>query len=521
MNSSNNAVIYPRFSSHGQNEQSIEGQIRICREFAESKGFNVVKIYPEKAKTGTNDNRPAFQQMIKDAATKTFQHIIVYKFDRFARSRRDSIMYKELLKEKYGIKVLSALEPITDDEGGEFYEMFLEWNDEKYSKRLSKRVRDGLDTSVANGLFCGGFLIYGYKIHKEPITGKNDRYIKTVVIDEEQAETVRYVFTEYVKGTEKKDIAAALNAQGKKYNGKPFKGRTFDKWLSYEKYTGAFTFGGRECDNMYPAIIDKALFLKAQERLKRNKYFSGSNSAREPYLLTGKLYCGHCGEPMISGGGTSHTGATYYYYDCKKMKQRLCDKKRENKNTLERHVTALTVDYLKDPKRVERIADDMVAHYEKRANGEGLKSIEVRIAKAKAEIEEMTTAFIEAKSGSIRASIEKRVADCEILLDDLQTQQAGLELELGFRITKRDITAFIMELINSSEDDKDFQRIVIDNLVNSVYFSDGNIVVYFNISGGGKIEHVSLDDTNGALNGLKGSNLITTAPPLGTAFELR
>ena len=72
-----NCVIYPRFSSHGQNEQSIEAQIRICKEFAKSKGLNVVNIYPEKAKTGTNDNRPAFQRMIADAQSGAFQYIIV------------------------------------------------------------------------------------------------------------------------------------------------------------------------------------------------------------------------------------------------------------------------------------------------------------------------------------------------------------------------------------------------------------------------------------------------------------
>ena len=132
-----NAVIYPRLSSYGQNEQSIEGQVRICREFAESRGLNVVNVYPEKARTGTNDDRPAFQRMIKDAESGAYRYIIVYMFDRFARNRRDSIMYKEMLKDKYGIKVISATQPITEDEGGEFYEMFLEWNDEKYSKRLS------------------------------------------------------------------------------------------------------------------------------------------------------------------------------------------------------------------------------------------------------------------------------------------------------------------------------------------------------------------------------------------------
>ena len=167
-----NAVIYARFSSQGQNEQSIESQIRICREFAESQGLHVVNVYPEKARTGTNDSRPEFQRMIKDAESGAFQYIIVYMFDRFARNRKDSILYKEMLKQDYGIRVLSATQPISDDEGGEFYEMFLEWNDEKYSKRLSKRVMNGLTTSVENGTYCGGYLIYGYKLIDTEKKGK-------------------------------------------------------------------------------------------------------------------------------------------------------------------------------------------------------------------------------------------------------------------------------------------------------------------------------------------------------------
>ena len=94
----NNCVIYARFSSYGQNEQSIEAQTRICKGFAENKGLNVIKLYSDKARTGTNDDRPGFQKMIHDAASKSFQYIIVYMFDRFARNRRDSIMYKETLR---------------------------------------------------------------------------------------------------------------------------------------------------------------------------------------------------------------------------------------------------------------------------------------------------------------------------------------------------------------------------------------------------------------------------------------
>ena len=458
--------------------------------------------------------------MIKDAASGAFQYIIVYMFDRFARNRRDSIMYKEMLKQDYGIRVLSATQPISDDEGGEFYEMFLEWNDEKYSKRLSKRVRNGLDTSVENGTFCGGFLIYGYKIRKEPIAGKRDKFIKYVEIDEEQAEIVRYVFTEYDKGVPKKEIADALNAQGKRLNGKPFTGKSFDKYIVNPKYTGEFYFGERLCTHTYPAIIDKLTFAKVQERLAENKHLAGANSAVEPYLLTGKLYCGRCGTPMVSDGGTSRNGKKHYYYACKKRKKGNCDKSREGKDDLEKRVTQQVYDFLSDKKNAEKAANDTIAYYERRTGDDGLKSIETRIAQAQAQVEELTNAFIEAKSPLLRAGIEKKMSDYEIMLADLQKSKAQILLERGRKVTAKDILLFIADLLKGNPADKDYQRKIIDNLVFAVYIYDDErikTVGYLNLGVDESIEKIRLDETNELVERLKAcSNSNTLTPPVKT-----
>ena len=493
-------VIYARFSSHGQNEQSIEAQVRICKEFAESKGLKTVNIYNDKARTGTNDSRPEFQKMITDAQSGAFKYIIVYMFDRFARNRRDSIMYKEMLKEKYGIKVLSALEPIAEDEGGEFYEMFLDWNAEKYSKRLSKRVKDGLDTSVANGTFCGGYLIYGYKIDYEPIAGKVGKFIKRVVINEEEAEVVKFVFEQYDKGIPKLEIAQALNEKGLRYKGKPFKGRTFDKYLVNKKYTGEFEFGGRHCDNMYPQIVSKELFDRVQKRLNKNKYFLGGvNKAKIEYLLTGKLFCGHCGTEMVSDGGVSKTGATHYYYACKKKKKSQCDKRRENKDKLEFYVVSCVRDFLSDKKNAEVATNDVLAYYEKRTDTSVLKSVQTKIANAKKEIEELADSFVKAKNKLLQDTIEKKMEEYEILLNDLMYQEAQLELERGYKITKKDILEFVAEILKGDLNDKDYQKKLIDNLVSQVYVSDDDTVVYLYIKGGNTIDLRDIDDTKEAI----------------------
>ena len=507
-------TIYPRYSSSGQNEQSIEAQVRICKEFAESKGLNVINIYPEKARTGTNDHRPAFQKMIKDAETGAFQYIIVYMMDRFARNRRDSIMYKEMLKEKFGIKVLSALEPISDDEGGEFYEMFLEWNAEKYSKRLSKRVRDGLDTSVANGTYCGGYLIYGYKIDLEPVSGKSGKFIKRVSINEEEAKILRYVFEQYDKGVTKKEIADELNRQGYRMKGKPFTGKTFDKYIVNEKYTGEFHFGNRLCTNMYPQIIDKALFQRVQERLNANRYVAGGEAtAKEPYLLTGKLFCGHCGTEMVADGGTGKQGKQHHYYTCKKRRKHECNKRREHKDALEEYVVSCVVDFLSDEHNAELAVEDVLKYYDKRTDENNLKSITSKIASVNKEVEKLTVSFVEAKSQLLKNSIEKKMEEYEVLLNDLYAQQAQLELERGYKLTKKDLLDFISLLLKGDKSDKDYQKKIIDNLVSQVYVSDDDTVVYFNIRGGKNVEteKISLEDTNSALNSLKGVQ--TQLPP--------
>ena len=495
-----NAVIYARYSSQGQNEQSIEGQIRICTEYAENNGFSVVKVYYDKARTGTNDSRPEFQRMIKDADNGQFEYIIVYMFDRFARNRRDSIMYKEMLKQDYGIRVISATQPISDDEGGEFYEMFLEWNDEKYSKRLSKRVKNGLDMSVENGTFCGGYLVYGYKLRQEPIIGKRNRFMKYVEIDEEQAEIIRYAFTEYDKGTDKKEIAATLNARGKRYNGKPFKGRTFDKWLNNQKYTGEFYFGGRLCNNTYPAIIDKDLFERVQKRLAKNRYFAGGTAtARVPYLLTGKAFCAHCETPMISDGGTSHTGQKHQYYICKGKKNGVCEKRREDKDTLELFVTQIVYDFLSDENNARVAVRDTLKYYERRTGADTVKTIEGRIAKVQRDIDEMTTAFIEAKNALLRANIEKRMNDYQKLIEDLQKEKRQLERERGKQFTEKHILAFIADLLKGDPTDKDYQRKIIDNLVIKVFVGDGFLSAHLRIGNATEVEDIRLEEVKKAL----------------------
>ena len=136
-------IIYARYSSDNQREESIDGQIRECKEFAEKNDIRIIDTYIDRALSAKTDNRPSFQQMIKDSSKGLFDVIIVWKLDRFARNRYDSAHYKNILK-KNGVKVVSATEAISSGAEGILLESMLEGYAEYYSAELAEKINRGL-----------------------------------------------------------------------------------------------------------------------------------------------------------------------------------------------------------------------------------------------------------------------------------------------------------------------------------------------------------------------------------------
>ena len=119
------AVIYARYSSDNQRDASIDQQVKECQKYADQMGLEIVRVYDDRALTGKTDKRPSFLRMIKDSAKGGFKYVIVYTLDRFSRNKYDSAIHKHTLKEN-GVKVLSAMEHITDDPTGALMESILE-----------------------------------------------------------------------------------------------------------------------------------------------------------------------------------------------------------------------------------------------------------------------------------------------------------------------------------------------------------------------------------------------------------
>lgn len=196
------AVIYPRYSSDNQREESIEGQIRECMEYAERNGITIVGTYIDRAMSAKTDNRPQFQQMIRDSYKGLFDLVIVWKLDRFARNRYDSAHYKSILK-KNGVKVVSARESIAEGSEGILLESVLEGYAEYFSADLAEKVNRGMMENALKCMNNGAGIPLGYYVDDT----------QHLQIDEKKVPYVREIFQRFADGEMIKTIIADLNAR--------------------------------------------------------------------------------------------------------------------------------------------------------------------------------------------------------------------------------------------------------------------------------------------------------------------
>ena len=215
------AVIYARYSSDSQSEQSIEGQLRVCNEYARNNDILIVATYIDRAMTGKNDNRPDFQKMLKDSARKQWDYVLVYKLDRFSRNKYETAVHKHTLKNN-GVRVISATEFVPDTPEGIILESMLEGYAEYYSAELSQKINRGLRESRLKGQFCGGKLPYGYRVEN-----------KKIFVDDLEAKTVHYIFEQYSIGVVVPQIIVELNEKGLLHRGTPFRQGTIT--ITYPK----------------------------------------------------------------------------------------------------------------------------------------------------------------------------------------------------------------------------------------------------------------------------------------------
>lgn len=455
-----NVALYLRFSSDRQSEQSIEGQLRDAIAYCKCNSYRVTAVYVDRATTARKDveNRTSFLQMIADSDKRRWQYILVWKLDRFMRNRADSAVYKMKLR-RNGVRVLSVTEHIPDNPEGIILESVLEGMAEFYSAELSQKITRGMRESALKCQSIGGTIPLGYKVDNHKL-----------VIDHTTAPIVQRAFELYANGWTVADICRDFNARGyKTARGAEFNANSFKSMFKNKRYIGTYLYKDMEVENGMPAIIDDALFAEVGKRLKKNQAAPAHSKARVDYLLSGKLFCGHCGEMMIGDCGTSKTGVTHYYYTCSKRKRRGgCHKKSLRKDVIEMLVAKDAMEMLTD-ETIDEIADMAVNQIERDIR----QDTQLPALRSKqAEIDKSIT--------NIVAAVEKGVASDTLLerLSLLEQEKKSVARRITeeetqvVKLTKEQIIYWLSQFRSFNIDDEKCRRELIDLLINSVTVYD-------------------------------------------------
>ena len=490
------AVIYARYSSDNQREESIEGQIRECTAYAEKNDITIVKHYIDRAISAKTDNRPQFQQMIKDSDKKLFDIVLVWKLDRFARNRYDSARYKTQLK-KNGVKLMSATEIISEGPEGIILESVLEGYAEYYSADLAEKVVRGQTENILKGRCNGGRGTFGYTLDSE----------RKFHIDPLASPFVLESFTKYRDGLTMKEIRDWLNENGiKNPVGGEFTYNSVEHMLKNRRYIGELKFRDVVVPDAIPPIVPLELFDDVQEKIAKNKKAPARRKAEDDYLLTTKLHCGCCGALMFGESGTSRTGEVHRYYKCATAKKKKgCKKKTVRKQWLEDLVVNQTMQLVRDDAAMESIIAK-VMELQDRENT-NLPLYEKQLRDAESGIQNMLNAI---QAGILTSSTKERLEQLEETKRELEARIAEEKLAKP-KIKEEFIRFWLMRFRKLDMSLKDQRQALVDTFINSIYLYDDKVLITFNYKEG--TQTITFEEAAQAASKENGSDLdCFTAP---------
>lgn len=484
------AVIYARFSSDMQREESIDAQVRACTAYAQSKGYNIIDTYIDEAKSGRDvTKRDAYNQMLADAMEDKFDVIIFHKVDRNSRNELNYFKLKDKLEKlgicyEYAAQHIDALSP-----EGQMMETMMVGMAAYYSRNLAKETKKGLNENAYKSQFNGGYAPFGYKIVD-----------KHYVIDEQEAEAIRLIFDLYISGHGYKDICIILAT--KDYttrNGKPFGKNSLYDIIGNEKYCGTYTFnksprknGGRNMhaksrpddfirlEDAIPPIVSKDIFQQAQARRRTNKARPAFKS-KVNYLLSGKILCGHCGQAM-GGHSVTPRKKMYSYYGCltkDRVPLQNCPQKTIRKEDVEEAVLTKIKTEILTPQAFASIADKMRKKYAAQKGSIdkdiALKQSQLTQAEAKRTnlyklVEKgLDDDYTFAKITTAKENIEILQAEIKALKNAKQsTLLSNSDIEKAFQL-------FNQKLIDMS--DVDAKKLLIDLFLDKVIVTDQRLYI--------------------------------------------
>ena len=464
-------VIYARYSSHNQKDLSIEQQVDADRELAASFNIRIKEVYADRAISGRTDNRPAFQKMMRDAGKGQFKYVIAWKSNRIGRNMLEALINETRLQD-LGVRVIYVEEDFDDTAAGRFAARSMMNVNQFYSEAMAEDVRRGLRDNAKRCLVAAS-LPYGYK------SGEGLR----IEIDEPRAEIVRWIYTQVACGTPYVDIANALNARGIKTKaGGVWNRSSFHRLITNERYRGIYIYTDIRIEGGMPRIISDELFFRVQEVIhtKANPV-TGRHRDNGDYILTGKLFCGHCKAPMVGMSGTGKSGKLHFYYVCQtKRTGGNCKKKNVRRDAIEEAVARAIRDNALQDDVIERIADGTVAYNKAHRPDSKLQLLNAELETVQKSIKNIMSAI---EQGIYTNSTKERLQELEQQQEDLKIKILLTEGEI-VDTPREKIVAGLRLFRNGNIKDKKYQAKLFDTFLIAVYlYDDKKLKIVFAFGG--------------------------------------
>ncbi|MCQ2113314.1 MAG: recombinase family protein [Bacteroidaceae bacterium] len=457
-------VIYARYSSHMQRDESIEQQIEECTIFARQNDIEIVGTYEDRAVSGQTDRRTGFQHMMRDAEKHSFDVVIAYKSNRIARSMMNALIYEDKL-DKLGISTLYAKEEFGNTAAGRFALRTMMNVNQFYCENLSEDIRRGMRSNAEN-CKVNSALPFGYE------KGSDGRF----AIRESEARIVRQIFSDYLHGIPLAKIAEELNNQGiRTKRGGRWNKNSFHRLLSNENYIGVYSYIDIRIEHGVPAIVSEDVFRAVQNRLKDKK----TVSKKEDFFLTGKLFCGMCASPMIGTTGFGKSGTAYHYYTCQGRRAHSCSKDSIPKDVIEREVAEITRDIVLQDETIEWLAESAVKYQIEASRSDEVSELKSELASNKKSIRNIMSAI---ESGVISVSLTTRLSELESRNDFISKEL--LKHDAHKKIVDKDRIIFALQKFKEQDvTNKAYQKRLISAFVKKVYVWDDHIDIHYYYTG--------------------------------------
>lgn len=448
------AVIYARYSSAGQQETSIEFQVEDCRLFAERLGYDVVRVFEDRAKSATTDARPGFLEMIRFCCDEHIDACICWKHDRFARNRYDAAIYKSTLKHA-GTRLLYCRETNSEGSDGIIIDAVMEGLAEWYSANLSNNVKSG-NKKAAERHWTLGVKVFGYRTAPD----------KTYEIDPTTAPLVRRAFELYADGSPITDIVAML--------GKGWTHERVRRMIANEKYIGRYNMYGVD-DWCIPPIVDRATFERC--RLRQNRKQHEPNARKDRYLCSGKVFCGLCKDKYAASSTLKKkTGKRYHWYACRHRGDG-CQNIIIDRDRLDDLVVRKLTELVHSDAMIERLCDEFLAAQE--ANADVLAASEARLA----DLQKQRGNLLIGLAMAPVQSIADRIREIE---DEIQLAQSAVLRERAAFFTRDEVRDFFVSFRNRP-DDLRWRMILIKTFLVAVWVYPDRIVLQTTIDDDGTV----------------------------------